>query len=135
MSDIDIFKALNFNIPKPLDFHLPDFKSLAQLSTASEIYKHLVEMINTYDIQLDQEHEVGVRLVSFGQSVTLHVNELGYYNPNLIIFHGHLEDGSLVQLIQHISQISFLLTSVKRLDPSTPKRQIGFHAKEENTEK
>lgn len=74
----------------------------------------------------DGEHEVGLRLVTFGQTVVIHVEDLGYYNPSLIRFYGTVEDGSPVELVQHISQISFLLVAVKKKDPSKPKRKIGF---------
>lgn len=98
---------------------------------ASEFYERLVNMITEFDDELDNEHEVGIRLVSFGQNVTFHVTNLGYYNPSLIRFYGNLEDGSPVELIQHVSQISFLLMSVKRLNPEEPKKRIGFLSDDE----
>ncbi len=105
------------------EIQIPEIKNP---NHASEFYERLVKMINQFDDDLDQEHEVGMRLVSFGQAVTFHVTDLGYYNPSLIRFYGTLEDGSPVELIQHVSQISFLLMAVKRLDPSKPKPKIGF---------
>ncbi|WP_437828980.1 DUF6173 family protein [Niallia taxi] len=95
-------------------------------NSASEFYKRLVEMINEFDDGLDSDHEVGMRLVSFGQTVKFHVQDLGFYNPSLIRFYGATEAGDKVELIQHVSQISFLLMSVKRLNPEEPKRKIGF---------
>ena len=97
---------------------------------ASEFCKKLYEMIRQFDDRLDQEHEVGVRLVSFGQTVNFHVTRLGYYDPSLIRFQGSLEDGSPVELIQHVSQISFLLMAMKRSDPTQPKKPIGFNTEE-----
>lgn len=79
-----------------------------------------MEMITKFDKTLDSEYEVGVKLVSFGQTVTFHVTKLGYYNPSLIRFFGLLEDGSPVELIQHVSQISFLLMALKRINPKEP---------------
>ncbi|WP_053346533.1 DUF6173 family protein [Peribacillus butanolivorans] len=93
---------------------------------ASEFYERLVEMINNFDDDLDNAHEVGMRLVSFGQTIQFHVEDLGYYNPSLIRFYGKTDDGSAIELIQHVSQISFLLMAVKRLNPDEPKRKIGF---------
>lgn len=98
---------------------------------ASEFYDRLVEMVNNFDENLDSEHEVGMRLVSYGQTVQFHVEDLGYYNPSLIRFYGRLENGSEVELIQHVSQISFLLIAVKRLNPDKPKKPIGFSSEEE----
>jgi hypothetical protein len=93
---------------------------------ASEFHKRLVEWINNFDKGLEQEFEVGVRLVNFGQAVTFHLQGMGFRNPSLISFSGYTEQGEPVELIQHVSQISILLTKVKRQDTLQPKRPIGF---------
>lgn len=98
---------------------------------AEGYYERLVEMINDFDEKLDDEHEVGMKLVNFGQTVQFHVINIGYYNPGLIVFIGKTEDGNDIELIQHISQISFLLMAVKRLNPEEPKKKIGFFESEE----
>ncbi|QQE76541.1 hypothetical protein KDJ56_07730 [Brevibacillus composti] len=98
---------------------------------ASQFCQRLITMINEFDRNLDEEHQVAMRLVSFGQSITFHVTHLGYCDPSLIRFYGTLENGSLVELIQHVSQISFLLMAVKRVNPIEPKKPIGFLSKSE----
>jgi len=82
--------------------------------------------MNDFDATLDEAHEVDVRLVTFGQAVVFHLENIWYWNPSLIRFSGHMEDGSAVDLIQHVSQISVLLMKPARTDPSEPKRPIGF---------
>jgi len=93
---------------------------------ASAFYKRLVEWINEFEKSLDPEHEVGVRLVSFGPEVVFHLTDITYWNPSLIRFDGTLDNGSPVQLMQHVTQISVLLTSVPRT-----RDRIGFRAEEE----
>ncbi|MFA4911232.1 MAG: DUF6173 family protein [Desulfobacteria bacterium] len=105
---------------------LPKIQTPTDPNLASEFHKRLVEWINDFDKSLDQDHEVGVRLVNFGQSVTFHLRDIGYWNPSLISFSGYTEQGEPVELIQHVSQISILLLKVKRQDTSQPKRPIGF---------
>ena len=100
----------------------------AKDNLASEFYKRLAEMIKDFDATLDQEHEVGVRLVTFGQTVVFHLTDIGYYNPSLLSFYGTMDDGSPVHLIQHVTQLSVLLMKVPRKDPSKPKRSLGFVA-------
>jgi hypothetical protein len=102
---------------------------------ASEFHKRLRKWIEDYETGLDDAHEVGVRLVSFGQSVTFHLQDIGFWNPSLMRFYGLMEDGTPVELIQHVTQISILLTKLKRLDPSIPKRRIGFYGVEGNDNK
>ena len=93
---------------------------------ASDFHKRLVNLVNDFDATLDNEHEVGARLVSFGQAITFHVHDIGYWNPSLIVFHGQTDDGQPVELIQHVSQISVLLTKLRRKNPKAPKKPIGF---------
>ena len=95
---------------------------------ASEFHKRLVKWINAFDSSLNEQHEVGIRLVSFGQAVTFHLENLGYWNPSLISFSGVTDSGEPVELIQHVSQISILLMTLPRRDPEKPKQPIGFQS-------
>lgn len=99
---------------------------LQRLSLASQQAKILIKQINDFDESLNSGQEVGVRLVSFGQSITFHVSNIGYFNPSLIVFLGLTEEGKPIQLIQHVSQISFLLMALPKLNPEKPKKRIGF---------
>ena len=65
-------------------------------------------------------------LASFGQSITIHVNELSYIQPSIIIFRGVFENSQTVELLQHVNQLNFLLLKVPRLKPDEPRRPIGF---------
>lgn len=96
------------------------------MELASEFFKQLSHYMEEFDKELNQEHEVGIKLVNFGQTVQFTVHNIGYFNPKLICFYGEMPDGSAIQLVQHVNQISFLLTAVKRKDPEKPKRPIGF---------
>jgi hypothetical protein len=104
-----------------------ELADLARMNLASEHCQRLAHQIQEFDKSLTDDCEVGIRLVTFGQTVTIHVESIGYYDPSLIIFYGQM-DGQPVSLIQHVSQISFLLTSLKRADPTIPKRPFGFHS-------
>jgi len=114
----------NFRIPevmfKPSDHNL-----------ASGFYQRLSKWIADFDASLDDAHEVGVRLVNFGQSVVFHLADMGYWNPSLISFKGCTEDGNPVELIQHVNQISILLMKLPRKDPTQPKKRIGFDSSDE----
>lgn len=94
-------------------------------SMADYTYKIIVERIKEFEEDLDEEHEVALRLASFGQSITLSVTDIGYSNPSTLVFHGFVGDQPAT-LIQHVSQLSFLLLAVKKADPTKPARRIGF---------
>ena len=114
--------------PNPLVEHAKD-------NYASEFHDRLSSWIRTFDQGLDENHEVGIRLVSFGQTVTFHLTDIGFWNPSLISFNGFGENGEPVELIQHVSQISILLTKLPRLHLDHNKVPFGFHAmKKDQTE-
>lgn len=102
---------------------LADFQ---RANLASEFANHLLSKINQFDDGLNDELEVGLKLVSFGQTITFHVSGIGFYNPSLVVFAGLTDDGNRVELVQHVSQISFVLIALPKLNPEKPKNKIGF---------
>ena len=94
--------------------------------TSKGIFQHLVKTISDFEAGLDSDHEVAAMLASFGQAVTLHVTNVSFIYPKLIVFAGVMEDGNSATLVQHINQLSFLLAKVNRLAPETPRKPIGF---------
>ena len=86
------------------------------------------EIIRKYvlDFQksLDAEHDIGLLLTNFGSSMLMEVSYIGYEESVLMVFKG-LVNGVEATLIQHVSQLNFLLTTVPK-NPNKPKRKIGF---------
>jgi hypothetical protein len=127
----DDYRASIEKLPR-LDYEklLKDFpKSIPQLNLANEFHHRLAEYIIEFESKLDPEEEVGLRLVTFGESIIMHVNDIGYQDPSLICFYGINEEGKPMQLIQHVSQISFLLTAENQKDKSRPR--IGYKLKQQ----
>lgn len=110
-----------------------DLNSNAAANLASEFCKRLEIWIRSFEASLDDQHEVGVRLVSFGQATVFHLQEVASYDPSLIAFRGYTDKDEPVELIQHVSQISILLMKLSRIDLSAPKRQIGFSSEPERS--
>lgn len=109
----------------PLTFN-PAAVRITENNYASEFYRKIIEMINDFEASLNHDEEVGVRLVLFGQNVQFHIEDLSYYHPSLIAFIGRLPNGSKVELIQNVAQISFLLMALPKLNEDAPARRIGF---------
>lgn len=124
MKGINLDK-INF-IPEMPSFELPEI-DLTNPNWTSEIFKHLRNWIEQFEAKLDPQHEVGARLVSFGQTVQFYLESMEYCESPLMLFKGSMEDGTPVELIQHVSQISILLVRMPKKDPDAPKRAIGFH--------
>ena len=117
---------------EPQDYpSLSDFEPPRDYMLADYQYEKLIDEIKEFESKLDNEHEVAVKLASFGESITINVTNIGYYNPSLIVFDG-MVNGNPATLIQHINQLSFLLISVKKADPESPPRRIGFETDSNN---
>lgn len=87
-------------------------------------FEVLRKYIQDFEETLDTEHEVGLLLTNFGHSITMQVTQISYEESVLMVFKGYV-DGTMSTLIQHVSQLNFLLTSVEK-EPDRPKRTIGF---------
>lgn len=100
----------------------------AQLSKSANLaewtYERLKNYIKEFEADLDDQHEIGAHLVSFGRDVTFHIDDIGYHGPDIITFHGKNDKGQVVQLIQHTSQLSVLLVAIDK--QSDKPRRIGF---------
>lgn len=123
---------MDFHFPLPADLgplktepFLIDVDQVpAAYSYSDTQYEIIKEYIQEFEESLDDEHEVGVMLTNFGHSVTMQVTEISYEKSVLMIFRGYV-NGVKATLIQHVSQLNFLLTSVPK-ESGRPKRRIGF---------
>lgn len=104
----------NFPIEEPRDYNMADWK-----------FEKLIEQIKDFEEGLDDDHEVALKLASFGSAIMMYVVTIGYQNPDMLYFYGFV-NGQPAQLIQHMSQLNFLITSVEKIDKDKPARRIGF---------
>ena len=91
---------------------------------ADEQFEILKRYIKAFEQSLDAEHEVGIMMTNFGQSIIMQVTMVTYEDPVLMVFKGFV-NGREATLIQHINQLNFMLTTIDK-EPDRPKRQIGF---------
>lgn len=119
-----MFDFPQFNMPK---IEVPEI-SAHPLPIAYSYSDTQVEIIKDYILEfqrsLDPDREVALLLTHFGSSILMEVTHISYEESVLVIFKGFV-NGRMSTLIQHVSQLNFLLTSVPK-DPETPRRQIGF---------
>lgn len=112
-----MFNLENLNIPEigplPIAYSYSD--------TQFEILK---KYIRDFEETLDADHEIGLLLTNFGQSIIMQVTEISYEESVIMIFKGYV-NGKMSTLVQHVSQLNFLLTSIEK-EADRPKRTIGF---------
>ncbi len=111
-----------FDLPK---INVPEINPAPIAYSYSDTqFEILSKYIKDFEQTLDPQHEVGLILTNFGQSITMQVTEIGYEESVLMIFKGYV-NGNFSTLIQHVSQLNFLLTAIEK-EPGRPKRTIGF---------
>ena len=59
---------------------------------------------------------------------------MGYADPSLISFSGETDAGESLEVIQHVSQLSLVLTTLPRLHPEQPKADFRFERIEDGDE-
>lgn len=94
------------------------------VNPAKHAHQTVAKLIRVFEESLDEEHEVGARLVSHASGSVFHIEDMGYWGPDLITFSGTDETGQRVQLIQNVTQISILLLALKKRGATA--QRVGF---------
>ena len=99
--------------------------SARDYSLADWKYEKIKEQIEVFQAGLSDDVDVCVALASFGTNMIMQVTNIGYQNPDILYFYGSI-NGNETQLIQHTSQLNFVLMAIKKTEPTRPPRRIGF---------
>lgn len=103
----------------------PEFDTVEK-SEARWAYERMVQYIRNFEAQLNPDEEVAMGFAGSDAGV-VHIEGLGYYDPDILTFYGRDEDGMKTQLVQHVTQLSVMLRAVPKSLPEIPARRIGFH--------
>jgi len=87
-------------------------------------FRHLMQRIEAFQEGLKEDEEIGLQLANYGLAAQLHIRSIGFQNPNLLEFSGLTIDGNECVLVQHLSQLNFMLIALKPVEDK-PFR-IGF---------
>ena len=95
------------------------------IESAEWFYKRLLNLINAFKEKLPDNMQVKVQFESSAKS--FRVENIGFWEPDLIVFDVMLDDNSHTQIIMHKSQVRLSLKAEKISDPKTAKyRPVGF---------
>jgi hypothetical protein len=111
----------DFVVPKILS---PTFNIPKLIAPAESIYKRMVKQIIQFESKLSSDEELGGRFVTAPRDGPIHILDIGYWGPDMLIFHGQDADGRPIELLQHYTQMSVLLCVVPK-EKEKPRR-IGF---------
>ncbi len=122
--------SFRFSTPLPVTAHSvasaqEPVKTFPSKSNPAEwMFDRLVRMIDDFEKNLSDQEEIGGRMVGAPGEGSFHIDDIGFWGPDLIMFYGKNRDGRPVRLIQHYTQLSVLLTSMPK-EKEKPRR-IGF---------
>ncbi len=120
-------QAIGDNINNEITIEEPiERQTLEDYLTADYKFEVLRTEIEEFQDKLSDEYDVVLAMASFGHDMVLQVTEIGYHNPDMLFFYGNV-DGNAVQLIQHMSQLNFMLMAMKKEDPEKEPNRIGFN--------
>lgn len=98
---------------------------MKEFNLASILHCTLEEQITMVQDSLDKYENLEIVVAEAPNGFIL--DALGFSDPHLIIFYGHIFDGGEeIRLLQHVSRVSLYLKIVKRDNPDAPRRKIEF---------
>ncbi len=100
-------------------------RKLEDKSPAEWAYERMVLYIQSFEEQLDGDHEVGMGLTG-GDVGALRIQGMGYFAPDLITFYGTDMHGAKSQIVQHVSQLNVMLVAAPKENTAGNARRIGF---------
>lgn len=98
---------------------------VALQSASVDVINCLKDVFDDFLATIKKDETVGMVLASFGAVREIIVTDVSSLKSNLIRISG-LENGQPVSLIQHVTQLNFLLVPVPLAD-SQERPTIGFH--------
>ena len=85
-----------------------------------------MDFIKEFEATLNDDQEVGLQVFPHSSAADYYVREIECWSPYIIAFNCYTQDGCRATLIQHHSQLNFLLTVLPKHDPELPAKRIGF---------
>jgi hypothetical protein len=102
-----------------------DAVNIEDKSEAEWAYERLVIYIQEFEAELDEAHEVAMGFAG-SEAGILQIEGMGFFDPDILTFHGTDEDGVPTQLIQHVSQLSVILRAMPKAAEAHAPKRIGF---------
>lgn len=95
------------------------------MSAAQHMFESIAREAMEFQAGLDNRTELGAIMVASGMPKTIHVRNIRFKNPDIVLFSGIDQEGNPVRLLQHYTMVSIAFVSVKVLEGRQPYR-IGF---------
>jgi len=102
-----------YNLSHPPYQENQRWSDVTQERTEAYTRRTLQSSIESFEAALDGDHEMAIRVAS-PSPFEFCAQEIMFSPSNIVIFKGNTPTGEPVQLVQHLSQVAFVLTAVKK---------------------
>ena len=92
---------------------------------AVDALEAIIQEIRVFEENLGPDHEIGMPIIGGPSGLLIHIRTVRVIDDDKLTFNGFDSDSNPVRLVQHLSQLNFLMLAVKKL-AEKPAR-IGFH--------
>lgn len=104
---------------------IPPLVPPQQFLMADDTYRALMRYLQAFQEKLDATKEIGAVITYQGRQDVLHVADVDYYNPSLLVMYGRLaSSGQEVEFVVHHHRLELVFEAVKPLDQTA--HRIGF---------
>ena len=100
-------------------------QQIEQKSPAQWAYERLILYIKNFEERLDGNQEVAMGFTDTGAGI-LKIEGIGFFDPDIVTFYGVDGVGARTQLVQHVTQLNFMLRAVPKPQEVDAPRRIGF---------
>lgn len=134
------FDSLSFPSPVPHDFidsmrrqHEQHRENQLDLATETEEraarshVENLKQQIREMEARLDPTQDICAPVMEFGKDGIIYIREIRFRAPSTVILAGETDKAQQVEVVRHVTQASLVLVMVKRIDPASIRKPIGFH--------
>lgn len=108
------------------ELRAPSISNLRPPNMGQYAVSAIYEEIADFEKTLDEHHEVGMPIVGGPAGLCVHVRKIYRFGADKLVFVGIDSDQNPVRLIQHLSQLNFLMLSAPKIGEVAVR--IGFHA-------
>ncbi len=102
-----------------------DLVPVEDKSEAQWAYERIILYIQNFEQTLDNEHEVAMGFTGTEAGV-MHIEGMGFFDPDIVTFYGTDLSGVKTQLIQHVSQLNVMLRALPKRSHEAEPNRIGF---------
>lgn len=112
---------------------MPEFKPPRNYALADAFYEALEESIEEFQEKLEADQQI-IATYETPRGEEIIVRDIGYQNPNMMIFYGEDSAGQFTSVLIHMNAAHLILKAI-RVARDEETRRIGFRGQRESSQR